>query len=124
MPAHEVVVESLVPDVLARAADADVDQALAALDDTLEARRAEAAVNGERLCFVGRFDADGARVGLRALPVGHPLCAGNGTDNRVAIHSDRYSTQPLVIQGPGAGAEVTAAALLDDVLAITHGQVV
>jgi len=36
----------------------------------------------------------------------------------VAIHSDRYSIQPLLIQGPGAGAEVTAAALLDDVLAI------
>jgi hypothetical protein len=39
-----------------------------------------------------------------------------GTDNRVAIWSDRYRHQPLVIQGPGAGAEVTAAALLDDVL--------
>ena len=40
------------------------------------------------------------------------------TDNRVAIWSDRYRQQPLVIQGPGAGAQVTAAALLDDVLAI------
>ncbi|MDR6991542.1 homoserine dehydrogenase [Luteimonas sp. 3794] len=123
LPAHEVVVESLVPEVLARAADMDVDQALGALDGPLDARRGEAAANGERLCFVGRFDADGARVGLRALPIGHPLCAGSGTDNRVAIHSDRYSAQPLVIQGPGAGAEVTAAALLDDVLAITHAQV-
>jgi len=38
----------------------------------------------------------------------------------VAIHSDRYHAQPLLIQGPGAGAEVTAAALLDDVLAIVR----
>ena len=44
--------------------------------------------------------------------------AGRGTDNRVAIHSDRYSQQSLLIQGPGAGAEVTAAALLDDVLSV------
>ena len=47
---------------------------------------------------------------------GDPLHGGGGTDNRVAIWSDRYRHQPLVIQGPGAGAEVTAAALLDDVL--------
>jgi homoserine dehydrogenase len=44
------------------------------------------------------------------------LSGGGGTDNRVAIWSDRYRSQPLIIQGPGAGAEVTAAALLDDVL--------
>lgn len=71
------------------------------------------------MCFVGRYDAEGrASAGLRALPASHPLCAGSGTDNRVAIWSDRYRDSPLVIQGPGAGAEVTAAALLDDVLAI------
>ena len=52
------------------------------------------------------------------MPVDHPLAGGAGTDNRVAIWSDRYREQPLVIQGPGAGAKVTAAALLDDVLAI------
>lgn len=65
-----------------------------------------------------RFDAHGASVALQALPAGHALRGGRGTDNRVAIWSDRYRDQPLVIQGPGAGAEVTAAALLDDVLAI------
>ncbi|WP_200818706.1 hypothetical protein, partial [Colwellia marinimaniae] len=53
-----------------------------------------------------------------ALDAAHPLIGGGGTDNKVAIWSDRYPAQPLVIQGPGAGAEVTAAALLDDALAI------
>ena len=50
-----------------------------------------------------------------------PLAAGAGTDNRVAIWSDRYREQPLVVQGPGAGTGVTAAALLDDVLRIVAG---
>ena len=59
-----------------------------------------------------------ASVGLQVLPEDHPLCGGCGTDNRVAIYSDRYDEQPLVVQGPGAGAGITAAALLDDVLAI------
>ncbi|MGN6112448.1 MAG: hypothetical protein ACTHOC_05490, partial [Luteimonas sp.] len=59
-----------------------------------------------------------ARVGLEVMPAGDALAAGTGTDNRVAIRSDRYPAQPLLIQGPGAGAEVTAAALLDDALRI------
>ena len=41
---------------------------------------------------------------------------GAAGSNRVAIWSDRYPRQPLVIQGPGGGAAVTAAALLDDML--------
>ena len=46
--------------------------------------------------------------------------AGAGSDNRIAIRSDRYRDQPLLVQGPGAGAAVTAAALLDDVLDIAR----
>ncbi|WP_242111355.1 homoserine dehydrogenase [Luteimonas aquatica] len=115
---HEVRVDSLVPALLAQAAADGVDANLQALDDPLQRRLLEARRAGAKLRFVGRFDADGAEVGLQALPADHPLCAGSGTDNRVAIRSDRYREQPLVIQGPGAGAEVTAAALIDDVLRI------
>jgi homoserine dehydrogenase len=57
-------------------------------------------------------------VGVEAIGACDPLAGGAGTDNRVAIWSDRYARQPLVIQGPGAGPEVTAAALLDDVLSL------
>ena len=74
-----------------------------------------------KLRFVGRLQAGGlATVGLESLPAGHPLVGGAGTDNRVAIWSDRYREQPLLIQGPGAGAGVTAAALLDDALRIAR----
>ena len=70
------------------------------------------------LRFVARFDAAGARLGLEALAQDDPLAVGRGCDNRVAIWSSRYRDRPLQIQGPGAGAEVTAAALLDDLLRI------
>ena len=119
LQANEVQVESLVPPSLAALPLAGLDAALDQLDAPLAARFSDAARNGKKLRFLGRFDAHDAHVGLQALPVYHPLCSGNGTDNCVAIFSDRYSDQPLVVQGPGAGAEVTAAALLDDVLAIT-----
>lgn len=116
--AHDVEVESMLPSALRTAAAASADALLAALDAPMRARWRQAHADGARLCMVGEVGGDGARVGLRALAAGHPLLAGPGTDNRVAIHSSRYPVQPLLVQGPGAGAEVTAAALLDDVLAI------
>lgn len=115
---EQVQVESLVPAELAALSLADFDAQLESLDAPLGERFRQAYRDGAKLRFVGSFDSDGARVGLQALPNDHALCAGGGTDNRVAIFSDRYPQQPLVVQGPGAGAEVTAAALLDDVLAI------
>ena len=98
----------------------ELDGALETLDAPLASRFKDAYRNGAKLRFLGRFDAESASVGLQTLPLDHPLCGGGGTDNRVAIFSDRYREQPLLIQGPGAGAEVTAAALLDDVLRIAR----
>lgn len=119
LDAAAVQVDSLVPPALAALPREALDAALPALDAPLRERYASAYKDGAKLRFVARLQADGcATVGLEALPAEHPLVGGGGTDNRVAIWSDRYPQQPLVIQGPGAGAEVTAAALLDDALAI------
>ena len=114
-----VQVESLVPPELAALSPAALDDGLTQLDGPLRERYAAAYRNGEKLRFVARLQAGGlATVGLESLPADHPLVGGAGTDNRVAIWSDRYRDRPLVIQGPGAGADVTAAGLLDDALAI------
>lgn len=120
LQSEDVKADSLVPSGLAALPLAALDDALELLDAPLEQRFQAAHRDGARLRFLGRFDSSGASVGLQALPADHPLCGGGGTDNRVAIFSDRYPEQPLVIQGPGAGAEVTAAALLDDVLGIVR----
>ena len=116
LEAGDVDVASLVPAELAILSKDALDAALPALDVPLRERFARAYKRGERLRFIARLQGGRASVGLESLPADHPLAGGAGTDNRVAIWSDRYSTQPLVIQGPGAGAEVTAAGLLDDVL--------
>ena len=120
----DVHVESLVPVHLAALPRDGVDASLPMLDEVTRERFAAAYRRGERLRHVARLVvADGrisARVGLESLAPDDPLAPGRGTDNRVAIRCDRYDGQPLLIQGPGAGAGVTAAALLDDVLAIVR----
>jgi homoserine dehydrogenase len=58
-------------------------------------------------------------VALEAVPVSSPMGGLRGTANQVAIFSKRYKTNPLVVTGPGAGADVTAAGVLNDILAIT-----
>ncbi|WP_447729818.1 homoserine dehydrogenase [Pseudoxanthomonas suwonensis] len=113
---RQVRVESLVPPALERAPADALVPALGELDALLAGRLDQARALGGCLRFVGSFDGEGAQASLQVLPPGHPLAAGAGTDNRVAIRSDRYRDQPLLIQGPGAGADITAAALLDDVL--------
>ena len=125
LEADAIEVASLVPPELAALAKGDVDAVLPALDTPLRERYAQAYRNGGKLRFIARLERDSngtvrAGVGLESLPAGHPLAGAAGIDNRVAIWSDRYRDQPLVIQGSGAGAQVTAAALLDDVLRIAN----
>jgi aspartokinase/homoserine dehydrogenase 1 len=114
-----VEVENLVP-VWLRNIDAAtfIDNA-EALDAAIEARRVEAAREGRVLRHLATLDADGtACVGLIAVDASHPAARVSGTDNLFALTTERYRVRPLVIQGPGAGAEVTAQALLGDVLAL------
>jgi homoserine dehydrogenase len=116
----EVQTESLVPEAL-RAISAEQFLArLTELDEPLAVRHAEATSRGNVLRFLARLNQRGkARVGIAEVPVTHPAARLYGTDNQFALTTLRYNTQPLVIQGPGAGPEVTAQALLGDVLALS-----
>jgi homoserine dehydrogenase len=115
----EVEVESLVPESL-RGVDVETFLSrLEELDEPLAARFNEAKARGGALRFLARLNQRGrARVGLVEVPANHPATRLYGTDNQFALSTTRYNTQPLVIQGPGAGPEVTAQALLGDVLAL------
>lgn len=115
----EVEVESLVPPALRELDTAAFLDRLAELDAPLAERHAQARARGHVLRFLARLNQRGrARVGLVEVPATHPAARLYGTDNQFALTTTRYNTQPLVIQGPGAGPEVTAQALLGDVLAL------
>lgn len=116
---HEVEIENLVPPEL-RDVDADTFRARASeLDEALAARLNAARANGKELRFLAQLDARGhARVGLCEVDATHPAARLSGCDNLFALTTTRYHARPLVIQGAGAGPEVTAQALLADVLAL------
>ena len=115
----EVDVQGLVPEPL-RTLDTESFLArLEELDAPLAERHAAAKSRGCVLRFLARLNQRGrARVGLVEVPLTHPAARLYGTDNQFALTTTRYNSQPLVIQGPGAGPEVTAQALLGDLLAL------
>ncbi|MBV8517836.1 MAG: bifunctional aspartate kinase/homoserine dehydrogenase I [Acidobacteria bacterium] len=92
---------------------------LAALDDAFAEKVARAKRDGKVLRYVAKIAKRSIRVGIEAVDQASPLGRLRGTDNTVVIHSKRYATNPLVVTGPGAGAGVTAAGVLNDIVAIT-----
>ncbi len=108
----DVHIESLVPPMLAGADLNTFLKAGAAIDEYWQHRVDQAPGRGKALCFIGRVDSRGrARVGLEKVSQDHSFAQLTGADNRIEIRSDCYRESPLVVQGPGAGMEVTALAL-------------
>jgi homoserine dehydrogenase len=60
--------------------------------------------------------AEKIEVGVQTVPGTSPLASIKGSDNQLVFTTARYKDNPLVITGPGAGAEVTAAGVLNDIL--------
>lgn len=79
---------------------------------------AEAKAKDCRLKFVASFDNGKASVGLQFIPKESPFYNLEGKDNIVEFYTDRYSDQPLIIKGAGAGAAVTASGIFADVIRI------
>jgi aspartokinase/homoserine dehydrogenase 1 len=115
----DVAVESLVPESL-RGLDATAFmQRLPELDAAMAMRHAGAKRDGHVLRYVARLDnAGNASVGLAALPSDHAFAHLRLTDNIVQFTTRRYRDNPLVVQGPGAGPEVTAAGVFADLLRV------
>jgi len=127
MELEDVPVQSLVPAALSdwqppagqNCADAFIE-ALKEYDHEMDARMKEA--GSDVLRYVGVVDVKNktARVELRRYPADHPFAATQHSDNVVLFSTKRYSPRPLVVQGPGAGAAVTAAGIFADILSLSR----
>jgi aspartokinase/homoserine dehydrogenase 1 len=114
----EVEVESLIPAALAQGSAEEFLARLGEFDHLIAARHARASAAGHVLRYVARLDANGARVGLVELPQSHAFAHLQLTDNIVQFSTRRYCSNPLIVQGPGAGPEVTAAGVFADLLRV------
>jgi aspartokinase/homoserine dehydrogenase 1 len=87
-------------------------------DSHWQEKMEKALENGNTLRFVGTLKGGKISVGIEEVPQDSSLGNLSGTDNLIQIQSNRYCGNPLIIQGPGAGKQVTAAGVLADVLKI------
>ena len=76
---------------------------------------------GEVLRFVGLADVQEGvyECALKSYPKDHPFAGLSGADNIIMCTTQRYSNTPLIVRGPGAGAEVTAAGIFSDLLRLS-----
>lgn len=115
----DVEVESLIPPGLGSGSADDFLDGLAAHDAAMQQRFDAARARGEVLRYVATLDRAGrARVALLALPDSHAFAHLKLTDNVVQFTTRRYSENAMVVQGPGAGPEVTAAGVFSDLLRV------
>jgi bifunctional aspartokinase / homoserine dehydrogenase 1 len=114
---EDVQLESLVPAALTGGTIEEFMARLPQYDDAMAQRLAGARSRGKVLRYTGSLSASGeARVGLQELDASHAFANIALTDNVVRFATRRYCDNPLIVQGPGAGPEVTAGGVFADLL--------
>ncbi|KAK7331438.1 hypothetical protein VNO77_25663 [Canavalia gladiata] len=115
----DIPVENLVPEPLRVSASAqEFMQQLPKFDQELSKKQKDAESAGEVLRYVGVVDVTNQKgmVELRRYKKDHPFAQLSGSDNIIAFTTRRYKNQPLIVRGPGAGAQVTAGGIFSDIL--------
>lgn len=116
----DMAIESLVPPELAAVTVPEFMDRIAVVDSAMAERASRAAAGGESLKYVASVDpANGVSVGIRSIANDTVLGSLQGPENIITIRTERYDEYPLTVAGPGAGAAVTAAGVVADVLAIS-----
>jgi len=114
-------VQSLIPQELESCKSGDEFlQRLPEFDSRMEELKASAAKEGKVVRFVGSIDvgSKSVKVGLEKFDASHPIAALKGSDNIISFYTKRYGSNPLIVQGAGAGGEVTAMGVTGDLLKV------
>ncbi|RPI06490.1 MAG: bifunctional aspartate kinase/homoserine dehydrogenase I [Ignavibacteriae bacterium] len=121
MDMEDIGIENLVPKQLRQGAfTKEFFQKYAKVDDLMLRRLEKAKAKGSVLRYVGVLQGGKASAGIKEVPANHMLASTKGSDNIIAFTTQRYSKTPLVVQGPGAGADVTAMGVFSDLLKLLH----
>lgn len=116
----DIPVENLLPPSCLEAPSVEAFmEELRRFDGHFEALRSAAAASGQVLRWVALIEQERACIGLQRVGPEHPFYGLDGSDNMVVFTTERYSERPLVVRGPGAGAEVTAAGVFAEVIGMS-----
>ncbi|KAF2153821.1 hypothetical protein K461DRAFT_223439 [Myriangium duriaei CBS 260.36] len=114
-------VQSLIPKELEGVGSGDEFlQRLPEFDERMDKLKADAAKQGKVVRFVGSIDVPKGevKVGLESFDTSHPIAALKGSDNIINFYTKRYGSNPLIIQGAGAGGDVTAMGVTSDLIKV------
>ncbi|KAL3962645.1 hypothetical protein ACCO45_004168 [Purpureocillium lilacinum] len=114
-------VQSLIPKELESCSSGDEFlEKLPAFDQQMEETKAAAEKAGKVVRFVGSIDvaANKVKVGLEMFDRSHPIAALKGSDNIISFYTERYGGNPLIVQGAGAGGDVTAMGVTADLIKV------
>ena len=109
-----------IPDRLFGGSIDDFWRELPSLDAEFEQKRKELEAEHKRWRFVARMDRGRTSVSLEAVSANHPFYSLEGSNNIILLTTERYREYPMLIQGYGAGAEVTAAGVFANIMSIAN----
>ncbi|HUX84886.1 MAG TPA: bifunctional aspartate kinase/homoserine dehydrogenase I [Chitinophagaceae bacterium] len=116
---EEVVIEQILPPSCLEAESiGDFYRELHRSESHFGRLKEQAVAKGKVLRFIGCLDQGAVTIGLKEVDASHPFYSLSGSDNIISFTTERYSNCPLVIKGPGAGAEVTAAGVFADLVKV------
>lgn len=116
---EDIEVQNLVPEEARNGSEVDeFFDTLEKYDNEFETLRSEAEKNGKKLCYIARFENGKGIVKLEQISEEHPFFGLDGSDNIMALYTRYYKESPMVIKGPGAGANVTSGGIVADILRV------
>jgi aspartokinase/homoserine dehydrogenase 1 len=117
MEEADVQIESVLPAAcLAAKTVEDFYAALKSEDAHFTSLKQQAEKDNKVLRYIGKLEDGKAAITLQMVDESHPFATLSGSDNIISFTTDRYKERPLVVKGPGAGAEVTAAGVFADLI--------
>jgi aspartokinase/homoserine dehydrogenase 1 len=121
MELSDITIQNLVPDAAIKAATVDeFFVRLEEFDKEFELRRSKLESDGKVLRYIAKLENGKAEISLQEVGQEHPFYSLSANDNILAFTTRHYQERPIVIKGPGAGADVTAAGVFADIIRIAN----
>jgi len=118
---EDIQLENILPDNCINASSVDEFYVeLEASEGHFKALKDKAAAENKAIRYIGKLENGRVNISLALVDSSHPFYTLSGSDNIISFTTDRYFQRPLVVKGPGAGAEVTAAGVFAELVNVGH----